>query len=76
VTDNDEGASNEDVERLADCYQHCVSGPGRKFTCVVTWDPYFNLWAPALDLRFKDRTHKSFRQLSSAVLFLDAAERS
>jgi hypothetical protein len=72
VTANDEGASNDDLEDLADFYQHCVREPGLKFTCVITRDPYFSLWAPALDLRFTDRVHKSFLQLSSAVRFLEA----
>jgi len=72
VTANDEGASNDDVESLASCYQHCVREPGLKFTCVITRDPYFSLWAPALDLRFKDRIHKPFLLLNSAVRLLDA----
>jgi hypothetical protein len=75
VTANDEGASNEDVEGLAGCYRRCAREPGRKFTCVITRDPYFSFWAPALDLRFKDRIHKPFLLLNSAVRFLDA-ERS
>ncbi|HEX3366649.1 hypothetical protein [Phenylobacterium sp.] len=72
---NDEGASNEDVEGLAGPYRRCGRKPGWTFTCVITRDPYFSHWAPALDLRFKARIHKFFREINSAVLFLDAAER-
>jgi hypothetical protein len=75
VTANNERASNEDVGGLAGHYPNYIRQPGRKYTCVITHAPYFSLRAPALDLRFKDRLHKPFLQLTSAIQFLETAER-
>lgn len=75
LTDNHEGATNADVDDLVAAYLDCPRTPGRKYTCVVFRDPYFALWAPALDLRFQDRTHRSFMTLAAAIGFLDSAAR-
>jgi hypothetical protein len=75
LTANHEGATNADVDELLAAYLNCARTPGGKYTCVVLNDPYYFLWALALDQRFEDRTHKSFTTLTSATRFLDSAER-
>jgi hypothetical protein len=74
-TNNHEGSTNADAEGVVAAYLRCARRPGRKYTCVITHDLYFALWAVSLDLRFGDRTHKTFAAFTSAIRFLDSAER-
>jgi hypothetical protein len=73
LTANGEGATNADTEELARTYLGCPRDSRVKFTCVVISDPYFDLWAPAIDLQFSDRQHRAFPTVASAIRFLDAA---
>jgi hypothetical protein len=75
LTANHEGSDNAQVDAVVAVYLGCPRTPGRKYTCVVTHDLYFALWAVSLDLRFGDRTHKTFAALASAICFLESAER-
>jgi len=75
-TANHEGCANTDADIVLDAYLRCPRPPGRRYTCVITHDLYFSLWAVSLDLRFGDRTHKAFAQLTSATQFLEIADRS
>jgi hypothetical protein len=52
-----------------------VCEPDRRYTCVIPADPYFSLWVPALDLRFKDRLHMPFLKFTSTIRFLRMAAR-
>jgi hypothetical protein len=72
---HDEGASNDDLDRLTGLYLSFVRELGRRYTCVIPADPYFSLWVFALDLRFKGRLHMPFLKLTSAIRVLEMAGR-
>ena len=75
LTANDERASSEDVDGLARADPSYVRDFGWRYTCTTTGDPYFNLRAPALYLRFKDRLHRPLLPLTSAHGFLNGTAR-
>jgi hypothetical protein len=70
---SDERASNEDANGPARASPNYVRDFGWRYTCTTTGDPYFNLRAPALYLRFKDRLHRPPSPLTSAIRFLNKA---
>jgi hypothetical protein len=67
------GATMEDYAIVAQSYAATPRPEGRRFTCYVTLDQNYPLWAAALQHLFPDRQQKFFVTPQSAVRFLDEA---
>ena len=57
-------------------YLGCRRTGERKYTCIMTEDRYFHLWAAALDLKSGDHLHKAFATRLPSLQFLETADRS
>jgi len=71
LRDTEMGATMADYELVAQAYASAPRPEGQRFTCYVTTDQNYPLWAAALKPLFPDRESKFFLTPQSAVRFLD-----
>lgn len=64
-------AQNSDIDRIVQAYNACPRETGLKYTCFVTLDQNFPLWARTMDEMFGDRRHLVFHAFEAAEQFLD-----
>lgn len=71
LRETETGATVEDYQIAAAAYARAPRDPQRKFTCFVTVDPHYPLWAASMQHLFPDREHRVFVTRESALKFLD-----
>lgn len=70
LRDNREGATDADVDRVARAYAPIPRSDALKFTCFITHDAHFHLWAASMDEKYTDRSHLVFDDLTEALQHL------
>lgn len=70
LRDNEEGATDADVDLVARAYAPIPRSDALKFTCFITHDTYFHLWAASMDEKYTDRRHLVFDDLATALQHL------
>lgn len=75
VRASDTGATQADLQVVAEAYNRHKRTRGVKYGCFVTTDPNYPLWTAAMDHMFKGRQNKVFVTIENARAFLDQARR-
>jgi hypothetical protein len=71
VRGSDTGASQSDINLVAEAYHRQPREPGVKYGCFVTTDPNYPLWTAAMNHQFDDRENRVFVTVENARAFLD-----
>ena len=73
VRGSDTGATQADLQIVAEAYHRHKRSRGVKYGCFVTTDPNYPLWTAAMDHMFRDRQNRVFVTVENARAFLDRA---
>jgi hypothetical protein len=75
LRETETGATLDDYRIAAAAYAQAPRAAEPKYTCFVTVDPHYPLWAASMQHLFPDREHKVFVTRESAQKFLDEQRR-